>query len=176
MLDYSFLYIISIPMYICFLMYWIYKKDAIFSLVWRTIFYFYCISVIAIVFFPIPISSTQWVIVREYIKINVIPFQTIISQIWGENLPLIIKIKQILGNILLFVPLGVFIKYFYQKFSVLKIIYICMWFSISIEILQLLIGICIWYNYRVIDIDDILLNTLWWYIGYFLYYKGMRVL
>lgn len=41
--------------------------------------------------------------------------------------------------------------------------------SLMIELTQLLINIILTYNYRSVDIDDIILNTTGEIIGYFLY-------
>lgn len=69
-------------------------------------------------------------------------------------------LQNIVGNILLFIPFGSYFKYEFK----LKLIYtliITIIFSISIELVQLLIG-------RIFDIDDILLNIIGSIIGYFI--------
>lgn len=71
-------------------------------------------------------------------------------------------IKNIIGNILLFIPLGTFITYKLEIKHFYIIIIISLYFSVCIEIIQLLIG-------RIFDIDDILLNVFGSLIGYLVY-------
>lgn len=66
--------------------------------------------------------------------------------------------KNIFGNIMIFIPYGILIKYQF-KTSIKKLIIVTLIFSLSIEFIQLLIG-------RVFDIDDILLNIIGSIIGY----------
>lgn len=57
MLDYEFLFIISIPIYILFLITLIWKKVFIKKIILGSLFYFYIIILLAVTIFPIPI---QW--------------------------------------------------------------------------------------------------------------------
>lgn len=50
-----------------------------------------------------------------------------------------------------------------------KTIIIGLYSSLMIELTQLLINIILTYNYRSVDIDNIILNTTGEIIGYFLY-------
>ena len=80
---------------------------------------------------------------------NFIPFQEILRYNIGSRLFL----KNVLGNMLLFLPYGFFASYLLRnkKLSVSCILTLIA--SISIETVQLVIG-------RVFDVDDILLNLL----------------
>jgi len=71
-------------------------------------------------------------------------------------------IKNVMGNVLLFIPYGFFIVYFLKtkKFYIPLILTFIT--SITIETIQLYIG-------RVFDIDDIILNIVGGFIGYLLY-------
>lgn len=89
---------------------------------------------------------------------NFIPFKEILRYDFGTN----IFYKNILGNMLLFVPYGLFIaKYLNLKEPIILII-IAFITSLSIEVIQFLIG-------RVFDIDDIILNVLGCFIGFFVF-------
>lgn len=70
--------------------------------------------------------------------------------------------KNIVGNILMFVPFGFFTSY-YLKLDKKRIIF-CLTFIVSvvIELIQLKIG-------RAFDVDDIILNMVGSFFGYFFY-------
>lgn len=70
--------------------------------------------------------------------------------------------KNIVGNVLLFVPYGFFACYYIDLKSFFKALGLIFIASLSIEFTQLLIG-------RVFDVDDILLNVIGGMIGYLIY-------
>lgn len=66
-------------------------------------------------------------------------------------------------NIILFIPLGVFLPSLWNKFEkFFNTILVGFFFSLIIELFQLL-------NMRATDIDDLLMNTLGVAIGYLIY-------
>ena len=71
-------------------------------------------------------------------------------------------IKQVIGNILLFVPLGYFVSHYCKLRSVIGITIVSLLSSATIEITQHFIG-------RSVDIDDVILNVLGGIVGYLLY-------
>ena len=89
---------------------------------------------------------------------NFVPFKEIFRYDFGSGL----FYKNIFGNMLLFVPYGIFIAKYVdlkQPFVVLMISFIT---SLSIEVIQFLIG-------RVFDVDDIILNVAGCLLGYALF-------
>ena len=89
---------------------------------------------------------------------NFIPFKEIFRYEFGSKY----FIKNIIGNVIMFMPYGFFVgKYASLKNTKLTIILLLL-ASFSIEITQLLIG-------RVFDVDDIILNVFGGVIGYFVY-------
>lgn len=70
--------------------------------------------------------------------------------------------KNIVGNVLLFIPYGFFACYYIDLKSFFKAFGLVFVASLSIEFTQLLIG-------RVFDVDDILLNVIGGMIGYAIY-------
>ena len=91
---------------------------------------------------------------------NFIPFKEVTRYSFGSSL----FFKNVIGNILLFMPYGFFISYYLRlekkdKFLALGLIFMV---SFSIECVQLVIGRCF-------DVDDILLNLVGGMIGYFIY-------
>ena len=90
---------------------------------------------------------------------NFIPLKEITRYNIGSDL----FIKNVIGNILLFVPFGFFISYILKSKRWFEPFIITITCSITIEFVQLSIG-------RVFDVDDILLNLIGGIIGY-LFYK-----
>jgi len=93
---------------------------------------------------------------------NFIPFKEIFRYKVGSRL----FFKNIIGNMLLFLPFGFFSSYTLKNNEKGKLIVILtLLASITIECVQMGIG-------RVFDVDDIILNTLGGYAGFILY-KGV---
>lgn len=90
--------------------------------------------------------------------INLTPFQTIHRYTFGSDAFYI----NILGNILLFIPVGLYATALLDKPRWWKVILAIAFFSTTIELTQLL-------SFRVTDIDDVLLNTLGGWVGYLIY-------
>lgn len=88
---------------------------------------------------------------------NFIPFKEIFRYDIGSSL----FIKNILGNMIMFIPMGIFIKK-YLKLDNKKIVILLLFIiSMTIEVIQLIIG-------RVYDIDDVLLNIIGGFVGFLL--------
>lgn len=90
--------------------------------------------------------------------VNIIPFKEIFRYEAGTYL----FYKNILGNVLLFLPFGFFVGYFIKVKKVSVMLLLSFIVSISIETTQLAIG-------RVFDVDDVILNVLGGLIGFLLY-------
>ena len=70
--------------------------------------------------------------------------------------------RNIVGNILMFIPFGFFTSYYLKLEKKRMIFYITLVVSIVIELIQLKIG-------RAFDVDDIILNMVGSLLGYFMY-------
>ncbi len=170
MLDYEFLYVLSIPIYVIFIWYWIYRKKSIDIIFTRSVFYFYIVSVIAVTLFPIPFQWLEEIWKYGWGSNNFIPFHSILDILLNKNLPAFIKAKQIIGNIVLFLPLGFFVPILWKnKNTIQKLLWVGIIGSLWIEITQFFISSLLWFNYKNFDIDDIFLNTLGCIIWYILY-------
>ena len=91
---------------------------------------------------------------------NFIPFKEVTRYSFGSSL----FFKNVVGNILLFMPYGFFASYYLRlekkdRWFALLLIFIV---SFSIECVQLVIGRCF-------DVDDILLNLVGGMIGFLIY-------
>ena len=89
---------------------------------------------------------------------NFIPFREILRYDIGSRLFL----KNVLGNILLFVPYGLFIGIYLDLDKYSKAFMLVSLASLAIETTQLIIG-------RVFDVDDILLNIIGGMLGFYIY-------
>ena len=95
---------------------------------------------------------------------NIIPFKEMFRYQIGSRL----FIKNIIGNILLFLPYGYFASVFLKNKKVNSICLLTCLISLTIEIVQLKIG-------RTFDIDDCILNTLGGALGFYLYRLTERI-
>ena len=89
---------------------------------------------------------------------NFIPFKEMFRYQIGSRL----FIKNVLGNIILFLPFGFFTAYYLDIKKPYLIIILTLIASTSIEFVQMSIG-------RVFDIDDIMLNTIGGIVGFYLF-------
>ena len=124
-----------------------FKKDKMIKMIMQIIFLIYLIILFYI------ISKPEY----SYHIVNLKPFKEILRYPFYSKL----FVKNILGNILLFLPYGLFVTYFFKidKIYLMLILTFCL--SLTIEIIQINIG-------RVSDIDDIILNLIGGIIGYFI--------
>jgi glycopeptide antibiotics resistance protein len=115
-------------------------------------------------YFFIPPDSNGFFDIEVWqLNSNIIPFQNIITYIIGsERFNQDIIINNTLGNILIFLPLGIFLPILFKKFNRLSYIFVSLIIiSFSIEVLQFILQI------GQFDIDDIILNTIGGVLGYF---------
>ena len=89
---------------------------------------------------------------------NFIPFREIFRYSIGSKS----FIKNIIGNVVLFMPYGFFVGKYASLKNTKLTIFLLLLASISIEVTQLVIG-------RVFDVDDIILNVIGGLIGYLIY-------
>ena len=77
-------------------------------------------------------------------------------------------IKNVLGNMIMFLPFGFFISYYLENKKPYLTIVLTLIASIAIELVQLAIG-------RVFDVDDIILNLCGGMLGYLIYYLLYKI-
>lgn len=90
---------------------------------------------------------------------NFIPFKEMLRYNIGSRL----FVKNVLGNMLMFLPYGFFVSYYLKNEKSWLTLILTLIASFAIELVQMVIG-------RVFDIDDILLNLLGGYLGFLIYY------
>lgn len=126
-----------------------------------------------ICFFPFPTDTrllADLTAANQGLSNNYIPFNTIYTCISDAITYKMISIiiYQILGNVVLFIPLGISLFLYFDEKKLLKSIIIISITTLSIEGFQFMFNYLIQFNYRSVDIDDIILNILGGLIGYFI--------
>lgn len=95
---------------------------------------------------------------------NFVPFHEMFRYEFGSRL----FIKNVIGNMLLFMPFGFFSAYYLKLEKPYIVIFLSLIVSATIETTQLLIG-------RVFDIDDIILNLFGGVFGFYVYHLLDRI-
>ena len=133
------------------------KKEFIFyKEVTNLIFMIYVLCLFQVVTFEDPNVG--------YHSNNLIPFKEIMRYNIGSRL----FIKNVLGNLVMFVPYGIFVSIYAKLTSKWQALFLVAFASLTVESTQLAIG-------RVFDVDDIFLNIVGGMIGYFIYYWIQKI-
>lgn len=137
------------------------------------LFGIYIIKILSLVFFPIALTiGVNSINVAPTVWLN--PIDSIKYIIKSNTLYGIIY--NIGGNLLLLMPLPVFLVYFFKDKvdSLKRILLICFFVSLSIECIQYLESIIIPSVGRFFETNDMILNTLGAGFGYIIYDKYLR--
>lgn len=130
------------------------------------LFIAYLTAVAAVTLFPVPVDEK----VEYYGEVtwyNFVPFRTIAGQLSsGFNTTAAV---QIIGNVLLAVPFGVFVRILIVRQTPVKLLLLAAAFPAAVELAQLLTGLALNNMYRNVDIDDFILNFAGVCLGYALY-------
>ena len=122
------------------------------AILYKEIFNLLFILYILCLFHAVTYQDVSWA------SANLIPFKEILRYDFGSNL----FYRNIFGNLLLFLPYGLYITYYLDLKRPLSVMGYAFIVSLSIELIQSIIG-------RVFDVDDIILNVLGALLGYFIY-------
>lgn len=123
------------------------------------VFACYIASLVSLTLFPFPYQKELIeIMIKEDLgmKHNFIPFKTFLDTM---NFGTITFLKQMGGNILLFVPLG-FILPILFLIKKRNIVFLGFLISFTVELTQSLLDFMVGYNYRSFDVDDLITNTL----------------
>ena len=134
----------------------------------------YLILVAGITVVPIPMSSS---IHPRSDYVNLVPgvnsLECLSTAAAGKPSRMTFCLENIVGNLALFLPLGVLLPLASVALRSLKrILIIAICFSLSIEIIQFLsrfVG-----SYRTVDADDVLFNVLGAGVGFGIWYLSLR--
>ena len=123
-------------------------KPDIFKEIMTLLFIIYIVILFYVVSIPI----------INYQTINLKPFKEILRYPINS----LLFIKNVIGNILLFIPYSFFLSFYFKINRLYKILIICLSLTLTIELIQINIK-------RVFDIDDIILNLISSILGYLIY-------
>lgn len=135
---------------------------------WSFIFFFslfwvYIMTVLDIVFFPVYVNGFM---VDEMRKIPLTSHIHLVPFYLDRPYPLNdYAYRQIVLNILLTIPFGFGIN-FISRTTMRRILWLSVAVGLGIELIQLFISLLLQYPYRVIDINDALLNAFGIMVGY----------
>jgi glycopeptide antibiotics resistance protein len=98
-------------------------------------------------------------------SVQPIPFKTIfgyVREVIARRWMLGLAIRNVLGNFILFYPMGIFLPCLFRNVrTVKKSLLISLCTILSVEIVQLV------FRLGIFDIDDLILNITGWILGYF---------
>ncbi len=110
---------------------------------------------------PLELFNAERMVTRNF---NLIPFQTISQYSFGAHFNIWITLMNVAGNVIVFVPLGIYMQMFLRNKRFLRsVAFVCV-ISLCVEAVQYIFGI------GAADIDDIILNTIGGLLGV-LFYK-----
>lgn len=126
-----------------------YKPKFIF---YKEVIYFGFIIYVLCLFYVVTFQDVSWA------TSNYVPFKEMFRYTIGSRM----FFKNVVGNMLMFVPLGFFISYILKLNKGRYILIFSLIVSLTIECVQAVIG-------RVFDIDDIILNIIGGYVGFLIF-------
>ena len=131
------------------------------------LFFVYIIALVYFMFFSEMLGRS---IVSVSYNYNLIPFKEISRFIrYSHVLGMGAVVANLLGNVIAFVPFGLFLPCLINhKFGYAGMTILSLDLSLSIEILQLVCKV------GSFDVDDLLLNTLGGFLGYFIFRMILR--
>ncbi|WP_026907595.1 VanZ family protein [Paucisalibacillus globulus] len=136
------------------------------KVVFRISFLLYLIALVFLLFIDSRAYYWQDISFLNYIKesSNVVPFKTIstyIKALFDQSMNLDIPIKNLGGNLVMFLPMGIYLPYFIKRLSKIRLFLASMVTVLfMVEIIQLIT------RKGSFDIDDFILNMLGALIGF----------
>lgn len=134
----------------------------------KLIFRIYIVGVISKVYFPFTVAWGEYINFREpVIRLNPVYSIKIIYQQGGIRS----LIYNLGGNLLLLMPMGFFISYYFNNiFNTLKRVFIAMFLiSLFIESTQVVLSLIVPNICRFFEINDLILNSIGGVLGWKLY-------
>ena len=108
---------------------------------------------------------------REIVRdISLIPFKSTIEFFNDPGSSFGLAAWNVLGNILIFIPLGIFLRMYKTTTKLWKYLAVIFTVSLSFEVLQFIFGV------GHSDIDDIIFNTIGGIVGVFIYKALFKIL
>ena len=137
------------------------RKHSLWYLLFFTVFWVYLLFVFSVIVFPIvPLSGINRDAFR--LSVNLIPFYFAPCYMPEHCL------RNIVDNILLTVPFGLGIS-FIARLRWKEFIWLSLLVGFGFEVLQLVIALFFRSPFRIVDINDVILNALGVWLGYLLF-------
>jgi len=147
------------------------RKHSLSYLFFFSIFWVYVMFGLDKVFFPIEINGNYVDVMRQIplmSQVNLIPFYFSQYGITAGD------IGGIIANIVLTTPFGFGLN-FISRVKLRDFLWLSLSIGIGIEMLQLVISLILSYPYRVVDINDAILNAVGVLVGYSLFRAFARL-
>lgn len=137
-------------------------------------------AVVAVTLFPLPLERGMGYAPTEGISYNLVPFAGIARTVadaaqtgWWWSIATVI----VGGNVLMFVPLGLMLPILSERLRRLPAAALALaGCSAAIELVQLVVGLAVAGSlYRVVDVDDVILNVAGGLIGFGLWKAWERL-
>ncbi|NDI35782.1 VanZ family protein [Chengkuizengella sediminis] len=162
MIEYESLILFAIPWIVYRTIVFAFKKPfSIKTEFIKALFYFSIIFIYCLTIFPFPFYVYPYEKGNAFQLMNLIPFASIYGSL--THFYYMVPLRNIGGNILLFMPLGFAIPLRYKVNKLWKVMLIGLFISFTVEVVQLFISI------RSFDVDDLILNTLGTIMGLIVY-------
>ncbi|WP_110513270.1 VanZ family protein [Herpetosiphon llansteffanensis] len=136
----------------------------------------YLFGMIAQICLPINYSSKSlWDNIKDYLyreAIYLIPFKQQYFDLHRTDAVLRL-VKSYLLNIMLTIPFGIFLAFF-KKLRMRSMLAIALLVGLGAEIIQLVTGLIVGYQFRITHIDDLVMNAIGVMVGYVLINSVIR--
>ncbi|WP_227845928.1 VanZ family protein [Clostridioides sp. ES-S-0145-01] len=142
------------------------SEKLLLSIIYIIFFVYVLITIRIILFKDVPIYA---IFKGGFRSVNLIPFYTVWEFMTDSNISLIRAIANIIGNIGIFIPMGIFLPVVLKKLDKKTIIIIISLISLGFELIQYILAI------GSSDIDDVLLNSLGGILGIIIYTKVTKL-
>lgn len=155
--DATHLYISLTVLAVVLIVLWMQKRSLSY-IFFCAIFGIYLVGVISVVVFPIHIPEMGMEFNRR-LQVNLVPFN------FGRCGFLYLCIRNIYENILLTIPFGFGVS-FIARLKPKNIFWLAIAVGCAFELVQLIISLAIRSSFRVVDINDVILNATGVLLGY----------
>lgn len=168
--------------YILFLVIFLIKKKKLFYHVTFILFFVYLHMLFVLLFYPFPITKVGLDSIRRFQQppyFNVIPFKSIadfVMKAIKEHFELIPALRNILGNIIAFIPFGFLLPCLAQSFTKFKkFVWLALILPVGVELTQLIGSLAIQAVWKYADIDDVILNMAGMLLGFLILKLFLRI-
>lgn len=140
-----------------------YSKKIADGALWFSVFIYGCFMAQLLLFKYTPVTQLFSGEREPFRSVNLIPLKEIGGYLFEANVSANLALTNVLGNIVIFVPLGLLLQLLRPKQPKLRTVGIVFLISVAVESAQFILGL------GSTDVDDVILNTLGGILGVFIY-------